>query len=505
MGNGLSEQTPQKVEHRAWGFAGPVAKAYEFDRSLGSFIVGPTAGGKTIASGRKPLRAALLQQASPRDGWRRARIFVVCPTYRIAWDSVIPSYLKVMDRPWGKWNGAKGDPADHLIRIEGAGPDGKGPVEVDVRFRAVQDMDLDEFFRGKECTGFWFPEVDTHKSADIISMGLNRVGRYPEPEDRLDPPASPGWSGVFGDANTPLIGSWFDEQYYQKPPEGFRIYKQPPGYDPDSVDGFHAQAENVANLKKIHPQYYRDRARLMDPHDTERLFQCKRKYGRFGQPVHAKFDETTHVSKTPLEPDPDVPVIIGVDVGFRGAAAFLQRDLFGHWRMFSEIVAFDSANGEMDAVELGQAIKARLLQRFPRCKRALIVMDPAGKARSSLNKGLSWIGVLQQHSGVGVVPAPSNDPKLRRTALSRPLSRRNGFLVDPSCRFSITALNGGFHYPKRGDSTSMVAKKNEYSDCGESIEYACMGGEGIEDRAGLLPAMGLGDPSASSAVEVVFE
>ena len=159
-----------------------------------------------------------------------------------------------------------------------------------MRFRAVQDLDLDEFFRGKECTGFWLPEVDTHKSSDIISYALNRVGRFPEPEDRLAPPAPPGWSGVFGDANTPLIGSWFDEQYYQGAPEGFKIHKQAPGYDPDTADGFHARAENVANLKKIHPEYYRDRARLMDVHDVERLFQCKRKYGRFGQPVHPYFD-----------------------------------------------------------------------------------------------------------------------------------------------------------------------------------------------------------------------
>lgn len=430
---------------------------------------------------------------------------MICPTYRIAWDSVIPSYLKVMDRPWGQWNGAKGDPADHLIKIDGRGPDGRGPVEVDVRFRAVQDLDLDEFFRGKECTAFWLPEVDTHKSADIISYALNRVGRFPEPEDRLAPPAPPGWSGVWGDANTPLIGSWFDEKYYQVPPKGFNIFKQPPGYDPHSTDGFHAGAENAENLRKIHPQYYRNRAELMDAHDVERLFQCKRKYGRFGQPVHAAFDESVHVSKTTLEPDPDLPVIIGLDVGFRGAATFLQRSLFGHWRQFSEIVAFDTEAGEMDAVEMGEAIKARLRQRFPRCKRAIIVMDPAGKSRSSVNSKLSWIGEIQRHSGVAVVPAPSNDPKLRRTALARPLKRMNGFLVDPECRFSITALNGGFHYPKRGDSLSMVAKKNEYSDCGESIEYACMGGEGIEDKAGLLPAMGLDSNGASGPMEVIYD
>lgn len=441
---------------------------------------------------------------------------MVTPTYRIAWDSVIPSFLKVYpqesDGPGVKadWKGALGDPANYLLRIAGKGPDGQGPVEVDVRVRAVQDTDLDEFFRGKECTAFWLPEFDTHKSAGILSYCANRIGRHPEPEDRPENAPYPAWSGIWGDANTPTIGSWFQTEFFSLSREdlakrGVNLHKQPPGYDPDSPDGFHPGAENVANLKRIRPDYYRHLATTMDDHDVRRLLQCKLTYGRMGKPVHPAFDETVHVGPADMEPDEEAVVVIGVDVDFHGAAQFGQRGMFGSWKVFAEVVAAEAPDGEMDVIEFADAIKATMKQVFPRCKRAIIVMDPAGKARSTLNRRLSWGNELQQRTGIQVVPAPSNDAKMRRAAMARPLKRRNGIVWHPRCTWSITAMNGGFHYPTKGSVTSQVAKKNEYSAVGEAGEYMVMGGEGVEDRAGLIPNMGLGDPAATNVIEVVFD
>ncbi|WP_309628199.1 hypothetical protein [Brevundimonas sp.] len=446
---------------------------------------------------------------------------MVCPTYRIAWDSVIPSYLKTFaketDQPLvtegrgrdgelrASWKGAMGDPANHTYQMLGNGPDGKGPVEMDVRFRAVQDVDLDEFFRGKECTAFWLPEADTHNDKNILSYCANRIGRFPEPDDRPETAPTPAYMGVWGDANTPTIGHWFQEEYFSAEQKSFRLHKQPPGYDPDSPDGFHPAAENMANLRKINPRYYQAMAERMEAHDVRRLLQCKLTYGRLGEPVHPSFDETLHVGPDDMEPSPDLPVIIGVDVDFKGAATLGQRGAFGQWTAYAEVNAIDSPDGEMDVLEFADAITAARQQYFPHCKKAIIVIDPAGKARSTLNRGLSWATELQARTKITVVPAPSNDPKVRRTALARPLKRRNGFRAHPRCKRLITALNGGFHYPKKGSVTSMVARKNEYSSIGESCEYMALGGEGLEDRAGLVPAMGLGDPGVSNVVEVVFD
>lgn len=447
---------------------------------------------------------------------------MVCPTYRIAWDSVIPSYLKVFvkdtDLPLvianpandngtrAVWKGAKGDPADHVFQMLGKGPDGLGPVEVEVRFRAVQDVDLDEFFRGKECTAFWLPEVDTHAQASILSYCANRVGRYPEPDDRPENAPTRAYMGVWGDANTPTIGSWFQKDFYSAANDNsFRLHKQPPGYDPDTADGFHAQAENKANLAKIDPQYYRSMAARMESHDVLRLLQCKLTYGRMGTPVHPAFDEVLHVGAADMEPDPELPVLIGVDVDFKGAATLGQRGVFGGWVVYAEVIAAEAPDGEMDAIEFADAITAARMQFFPHCKKALIICDPAGKARSTLDRRISWATELSVRTKIGVAPAATNDPKMRRTALARPLKRRNGFKVHPRCLWLITALNGGFHYPKKGNVSSMVAKKNEYSSVGEAAEYMVLGGEGVEDRAGLLPSMSLSDAQTNNVVEVIFD
>ncbi|WP_312598215.1 hypothetical protein [Brevundimonas sp.] len=424
---------------------------------------------------------------------------------------MIPSYLKVMDRPWGKWNGAKGDPADHLIKIDEKrpdglfGPDGRGPVEVDVRFRAVQDMDLDEFFRGKECTAFWLPEFDTHASSAILSYCTNRVGRFPEPEDRPETAPTIAYAGVWGDANTPTIGSWFEKEFYGQARPGITVHKQPPGYDPDEPDGFHVLAENKANLKKIRPDYYRNMASTMEEADVRRLLQCKLTYGRLGVPVHPAFDETKHVGPSDMEPDPELPVLIGVDVDFKGAATFGQRSLFGQWSVYAEVVAEDAPDGEMDVIEFADAIVNTMKTVFPRCKKALLIVDPAAKARSTLNRQLSWAQELSVRTKIAVVPAPTNDPLIRRTALARPLKRHGGWNAHPRCTWLINALNGGFHYPKKGNGSSQSAKKNEFSSVGESAEYMAMGGEGLEDRAGLLPSMSLHGAGASNVVEVVFD
>lgn len=436
---------------------------------------------------------------------------MVCPTYRIAWDSVIPSFLKVYPKEAkgggteAVWKGAKGDPADYVLQIGGQGPDGQGPVEMEVRFRAVQDVDLDEFFRGKECTAFWLPEFDTHKQKSVLSYCVNRIGRHPEPEDRPDNPPFPAYAGVWGDANTPTIGSWFQTDFWSGAPAGVMVHKQPPGYDPDTPDGFHIKAENAANLRKIRPDYYRNMAAGMEDHDVRRLLQCKLTYGRLGKPVHPEFDETLHVGPEDMQPDPEAVVVIGIDVDLHGAAQFGQRGTFGSWNVFAEVTAADAPDGEMDVIEFADAITATLKTIFPHCKRAIIVGDPAMMARSNLNRGLNFATELQARTKVTVIRAQTNDPKMRRAAIKRPLKRRNGIRWHPRCKWSITAYNGGFHYPKKGDGTSHVAKKNEYSAIGEAGEYMCMGGEGVEDRAGLIPHMGLSDPAASNVIEVVFD
>ena len=152
----------QQLDVRRWEFAGPVERAYELSRQPVAMIVGPTGGGKSTGSARRCLRVATWQHASPRDGVRRARILCICPTYRRAWDTVMPSYFKVFPQTLGMFRGARGDPADHIFETEVMMGGVRTRLHVEVLFRAVQEMDIEEFLRGFEFTALWLPEADTN-------------------------------------------------------------------------------------------------------------------------------------------------------------------------------------------------------------------------------------------------------------------------------------------------------------------------------------------------------
>lgn len=470
---------------RGWGYAGPTARAYGHAQEPVVVCVGPTGGGKTTESVRRILRIAQWQHPSPRDGVRKARIVCVAPTYRRIWDQVLPSYFKEIDRSWGEFRGAQGDPATHLFDAEWTGV---GRCHIEVLFRAVGETVLEEFYRGLEATAFWYPEMDTHETGDILSLGSNRVGRYPEPDDRPEHAPAPAYAGVYGDANAPTIGSWFHKRFYLGRRPGDRLYEQPPGFDPDTPSGFHAKAENAHNLRKIRPDYYRGMAANLEPWDVERLLRNRPGYSRHGQPVHPHFDAARMIPAMDLEPDPDLDLCIGVDAGsntLMHAAAFLQRTWPGQVRQVDEVVP----DGQSDIVEFGGAIRRLKDTRFRLVKRVWISVDPAARGQSAMRRGVTWAQVLQEVTGIEVQLAPSQDPAVRRTATDTVLKRtagpgEPGFLIDRRCERTIEALAGGYRFARRGDKVSALPEKNHHSHPAEANQYGILGLEGMGAVAG---------------------
>lgn len=485
--------------------AGPVARAYELSRVPLCVIEGPTGGGKTQASARKILRVALWQHPSPRRnlrkaeyqgkqvwvGERRAKITVVAPTYPVLWDTAIPSYLKVYNQGWknangsGGWGGTRSRPAEHKFEL--ASPDG-GMLHIEVDFRAINDEDVEDFMKGRESTAFWLPELTTHPAENLLSKASNRVGRFPEPEDRWDPDEAaalgwePAYKGVFGDTNSPVIGSWFHDRFYVRMENRDGYYRQPPGVLDDGSTN--PMAENLHNLRKISPDYYGDLIRGgMDDYDVARLLACKPGWSLNGKPVHAYFDPLRHVAKRRLEIDRGLPVRIGVDGGntLKFAAVFYQRSFSGQVRGLRVIAPRDS---QIDlATGCGQV--RRILDTEFQGLPAEITVDPAAKARTALDKSISYAQLIQAHSRVTTRLAASNEPTIRRAALSKLLKAQAGpgeeaFLLDPEhCQDLIQALGGGFSYKKTGSVYSPQPEKNDHSHPAEAAEYGCLGLEGI--------------------------
>lgn len=513
----MSLVAPERANLSNWSFAGPIAGAFEFERGPVTMIQGPTGGGKSTASARRCLRVAMWQQPSPRDGIRKARIICICPTYRRAWDQVMPSFFKVfpIGMQGSSFRGSRGDPADYtfdiVVNIDGHA----APLHVEVLFRAVNDLDIEEFFRGFEFTAIWLPEADTNGDLDtLISLGSNRVGRYPEPEDRpLDGDAA--YAGIFGDANAPIIGSPFHRRFHmRKMPDGKlapptdRLYVQP--------SGFSANAENMHNLRRIRRDYYEHMASQLDDYDVGRMIKNKAGVGRHGQPVHPNFDHETHVAKRSLDPDPYSTVIIGVDAGSGSlvpGATFSQRTPGGQWRTFAEIHLDD---GQMTLPELGENIRTILNSRFPMLKRdvgAVLTGDPALRAVSSGSEYAYSEGqILQAAANVELTLAPTNNPKLRRAPMNRLFKtmispREPAKIIDPACVGLIQGYAGGFHYRKRasGQGISPTPEKNghagRFSHVCEADEYGPLTMEGIE--VGEDRMLGINGRDAGDSLKVL--
>ncbi|MBI1684449.1 hypothetical protein [Caulobacter hibisci] len=419
---------------------------------------------------------------------RKCRITCVAPTYRILWDTAIPSYLKVWPKTWGQWSGAKGDPAEHVFSLNFNG----APVQLEMKFRALQDKSAEEFMRGRETTGWWFPETDTMPAEDLLSLAANRVGRYPEPDDRWDPEEArakgwaPAWAGVYGDFNAPIVGSWFHDKFYLRREDREGLFMQPPGLLADGTPN--AEAENLHNLRKIDPDYYRALASKMSDYDIARLLMCRPGWPRLGKPVYAHFRDEVHVATVDIEPDPSLRVVIGADAGqtLNPAATFSQVSYSNQRRVIEEITP---VKRQMDLTEFAAEIRRTMDTRFPRCREAEIIVDPSAKAGSTMNRAISYAQLLQAHTGIAVRLAPSNKPEQRISAVSDRLRRSAGpgepaLLISPRCRGLIAAYSGGYHFAKTGNAYRPLPEKNEHSHEADADQYAELGVSGLGATAG---------------------
>jgi hypothetical protein len=477
----------EKLDVRTWRPAGPVAQAFGKCAAPIAMIAGPTGGGKSTEAFRRYLRVASWQHPSPKDGLRKARILVICPTYRRAWDQIIPSYFEVYPQSMGMFRGSRGDPADHFYHFDLNVGGELRRLYVEVLFRAVNDLDIEDFFRGFLFTAIDLPEADTNGDlAQILSLGSNRAGRYPTPEDRPERAPTPAYAGIFGSANAPVIGTAFHDRFYLRrlpngdpAPATDRLFIQPSGFSPN--------AENMSALRRIRPDYYEAMAAQLDSYDVERLIKNRPGFGRHGQPVHPNFDQETHVATRSLEASPHLPVEIGVDCGSNAlipGVTFSQRAYSGQWRTLAEIYLPD---GQMNTEELGREIVRIMETRFGCLRRdvgATLHLDPAAGGRNAASE-YTTERALQHYTQIEAVLAPSNDPKFRRGAVDRLLKRmiapkEPAKIIDPGCIGLIQGYAGGYHYKRRGAVVKLSPEKNRFSHVVEADEYAALSVEGLD-------------------------
>ncbi len=161
------------------------------------------------------------------------------------------------------------------------------------------------------------------------------------------------------------------------------------------------------------------------------------------------------------------------------AAVFGQTTASGQWRWIDELVTED-----VGAVEFAELLGPVLRNRYAGFYFE-IYGDPAGDDRAQTDK-TTPMEILKAR-GIPCVPAPSNDPVLRREAVALALRRmvdgRPGLLVSPKCAITRKGMAGGYCYKRvqvAGDERFHdKANKNRFSHPCEAAQYMMLGaGEG---------------------------
>jgi len=476
------------IQYRLGAPTAPVLERFMGCRARNSYIMGPLGSGKTIGVVQR-LLAQMAEQPANSQGIRPTRFMAVRNTYPSLMGTTVKDFLQVFEGLGRMTMGGLNPPtftADFKLE------DGSR-VQSETVFLALDRDDAIQKLRGYQITGVWFNEAK-ELSKSIIDMADLRHGRFPTEAGNG---VACGWHGCLGDTNAPDVDHWYWRLAEHDKPEGWEFFRQPGGVlrkrdaNGEPIEGWvvNPHAENMPNL----PDGYYE-AGMAGKDDDWIAVMLSNEYGFVveGAPVHPWYVDSVHCSRHELEPDPKLPLIIGVDFGRTPAAVLTQLEPgMGRRTVLDEFTSED-----MSAAIFAPELKRYIEERYPHMPIEMYC-DPAGEARGQATEDTP-IAVLRAN-GFPARPCESNSPLLRRAALSNPGRRlcmdgKPAFVLSPRAKITRRGLQGGFCYRKlrvSGDRYGEEPDKNMYSHPVEACEYAMMGsGEG---RAALRPARSQGE------------
>jgi len=450
---------------------GDTLEKYHLDPGRNVFIIGPLGSSKTFQTCQKVFKK-MCDQAPNADGIRPSRWFAVRNTYPDLETTTIRDWLALFGDLGHFTNGT---PPSHHIEFE---LDDDTIVRSEMIFIALDRPDAVKKLRGTQATGFWHNEVKELPKA-IVDMADLRHGRYPTIPDGG---VKCSWHGMVGDTNAPDIDHWIYEMAEEERPPGWIFYTQPGGVLAVG-DEFvpNDDAENLGNL----PDGYYVNGMNGKSKDWIRV-NLANEYGFVsdGKPVHPAYVDSIHCLRAPPPVNRtrrgQAPTIyVGCDWGLTPAAVFIQQAPNGQYQALSEIVTFDMA-----AFDFSKLVMKHLAERYPN---HLVDAwgDPSGDSRSQADA--KTVFKTCRANGFHVLPTYTNDPEIRRGAVSGPFTRliqgHPGLVISPECSQLRKGLQGGFRYRRLmvvGEERFQdTVDKNRFSHVCEAFEYGLVGaGEG---------------------------
>jgi len=450
-------------------------------------LMGPVGSGKSYACCAEIFRRAVQQRPSPRDGVKYSRWAIVRNTHPMLRTTTLKTWLELL--PEHVWGPVKySPPITHHINLPPR--DGAAGIDMEVLFLALDDPKDVRKLLSLELTGAWVNEARELPKAVVDGL-THRVGRYPTKAD-----GGPSWRGVIMDSNPMDDDHWYFRLAEKDRPTGrfaWDFFRQPGGVlevpleelpeEMPEAQGFIHQAgrwwqtnPKAENLRNLPTGYY---DQLLGGKNLDWI-QCYAKgeytFVQEGRPVWPEFND--QMMAADLEPEPNVPVHIGLDFGLTPAAVFAQKLPDGRWHVLHELVSFD-----MGLERFCSMLKSDIEARFPRME-MLVWGDPAGSQRDQIFETTAF-DHLKTH-GILARPTATNEFRTRREALAIPMGRlidgKPGFMIDRRCLKLRKSLGGGYHFKRLAIGAGQerfrdVPDKNEHSHVGDAAGYCLLGSE----------------------------
>ncbi|MCC4243415.1 type VI secretion system membrane subunit TssM [Stappia indica] len=470
---------------------GPVAQLFILDETPTVIIMGPLGGGKTTACAFKRIYAATLAPIArhPEDGrpTRMCRWLVLRDTFRSAEKTVLESWKQWFPKgfPGSSWAGGNDRPVTHTLRF--IGRDGVR-IEAITEFAGLNDSDIETLMKGREYSGVWLNELDTHAEG-ALDDAEQRVGRYPKKDLLLDPDAR-RLKFVIGDMNAPTLDNWTYKVLVAKRGPDRAFHQQPSGRSPD--------AENRFSLE---PDYYDRIVRNQDEAFVRRMVDNEFGYSRAGKPVFETFNRRVHVSSHEIGFNSSNDLLVGIDISMN---TLNPAAVFGQVQAPGRIAAIDELylGHGVGAARFGEALNQRLQDRYAGARNVRLYVDPAAEYGADREGGqLAAMETIALICGLPtLIPGNgSNELGLRLDAVKAEL---RGYLeagttlliCQQRCPLLVEGMEGKYRYKRRNERASteyeeVPEKTHPWADIVDALQYLILGVRGR--TAAMRAAAGL--------------
>lgn len=308
-------------------------------------LMGPFGSGKTTMAAMDIVRKAA-EMPECNDGIRRMRCAVIRNT--------TPELVSSTHKSWMDWFSDLGTVRARqkpLLCVDHRFNDGKGLIELQVLFIACdREQDLTKL-KSTEFTMAYLNEI-SELPQGLMDVIKGRINRYPP--QHMCP--NEYWGGVISDTNPPDTDHWLYNLYEVLRPEGYEIFKQPPGLIKNDDDEwvFNPESENqkTKNLKPgeyprggLGADYYPNMARGSNEEFIK--VYCCGEYGivRLGKAVYPQYNDDLH-SIDDIEINMEHPIHIGWDFGLTPACLITQY-INGIWYIVKEFVSDNCSTFEL--------------------------------------------------------------------------------------------------------------------------------------------------------------